>query len=137
MKGRQPRPTPGGMLSGCMLNSSSRRSTNMMSVPRKHRRRSWRQSGGRNEQRPEPMTALLNVSILPAHAPSAHQSISNKRALCSKAVQLQPYVIGFAALSSATSLLSLSAFWFVLPCLQRPKQQCILLHRPFLLMTRQ
>ncbi len=137
MKGRQPRPTPGGMLSGYMIDSSSRRNTSMMSVPTKQRRRSWRQRGGQNEQKPEPVIALPNVSVLPAHEPSAHQSISNKRALCSKAVHLQPYVICFAALSSASSLLSLSAFWSVLPCLQRPKQQCILVHRPFLLLTRQ
>jgi hypothetical protein len=30
-----------------------------------------------------------------------------------------------------------NAFWSVLPCLQRPKQQCILVHMPFLLLMRQ
>ncbi len=78
----------------------------MMSVQNELRRRSWRQSGGRNEQRPEPVTALLNVSVLPAHAPSALQSTSNKRTLRSKALQLQSYVICFAALNLMPSGMS-------------------------------
>ena len=75
----------------------------MMGVQNELRRRSCRQSGGQNGQRPEPVTALLNVSVLLAYAPSALQSTSNKRASCSKALQLQLYVICFAAFNLTPS----------------------------------
>jgi len=94
------------MLSGCTNDSSSRRSRHVLSVQKELSRLSWRQSGGRNWQRPKPATALLNVSVLPAHALSALQPTSSKRALRSKALQLQPYVIRFAALNLVPSDMS-------------------------------
>ena len=52
------------------------------------------------------MTALLNVSVLPARALSALQSTSNNRTFRSKALQLQPYVICFAMLKLMPSGMS-------------------------------